>query len=111
MLGYLFIDNENIGEVDFEIIAESMGVIGGELFPNDNYSKYQGTIQRHFERNGISNIHDFNFKIFLDNLELKPEGGIGVTDSKEFNEIFVESGGLDQFTLEKIRLNRIKNSP
>ena len=32
-----------------------------------------------------------------------PEGGIGVTDSKEFGEIFVESGGLDQITLEKVR--------
>lgn len=103
MLGQLFIENENIGEVDFTIIAEGMGVIGGKLLPNDNYLKYQPTIQDHFEKTGISNIYDFNFKIFLANAELKPEGGIGVTDSKEFNEIFVECGGLDQITLEKVR--------
>lgn len=103
MIGYLFIDNEKIGEVNFKIIAESMGVIGGDLIPNDNYRKYQLIIQEHYERNGISNIHDFNFRIILDDLELKPAGGIGVTDSKEFNEIFVESGGLDQVTLAKLR--------
>lgn len=109
MLGQLFIDNENIGEVNFEFFDESMGVIGGKLLPNANYRKYQSTIQEHFERNGISNIHDFNYKIFIDNLELKPEGGIGVTDSKEFNEIFVESGGLDEITLEKLRLHSSNN--
>jgi hypothetical protein len=86
-----------------------MGVIGGELLPNINYRKYQPTIQEHYERNGISNNHDFNFRILLDNLELMPEGGIGVTDSKEFNEIFVESGGLDQITLEKIRSSSSSN--
>jgi hypothetical protein len=104
MIGYLFIANEKIGEVDFKIIADSMGVIGGVLLPNHNYVKYQSTIQEHYERNGISNIHDFNFKILLDDTELKPSGGIGVTDSKEFDEIYVECGGLDQITLEKLRL-------
>jgi hypothetical protein len=106
MIGYLFIDYEKIGKVDFKIIADSMGVIGGKLLPNDNYNKFQPTIQKHFERNGISNIHDFNFKILLDEIELNPEGGIGVTDSKEFNEIFVECCGLDQITLEKLRENQ-----
>jgi hypothetical protein len=103
MTGYLFIDNEKIGEVNFKIISESMGVIGGDLIPNDNYKKYQLIIQEQYERNGISNIHDFNFRIIFDDLELKPTGGIGIADSKEFNEIFVESGGFDQVTLSKLR--------
>lgn len=109
MIGELFIQHEKIGEVDFKIIDEGMGVIGGEFLPNTNYQKYEPTIQEHYERNGISNIHDFNFRILLDNIELMPEGGIGITDSKEFNEIFVESGGLDQVTLEKIRSSSSSN--
>ncbi len=104
MIGQVYIEKEIIGEVDFKIIAESMGVIGGNLIPNSNYLKYQPVIQEHFERNGISNIHDFKFRVILDEIELKPEGGIGITDSKEFDEIFVESAGLDQLTLDKLRL-------
>jgi hypothetical protein len=104
MIGHLFIDNEKIGEVTFEIIDKSMGVIGGNLIPNHNYVKYQLTIQDHYERCGISNVHDFNFRILLDDTELKPSGGIGVADSKEFDEIYVETGGLDQITLGKLRL-------
>ena len=110
MIGYLFIANEKIGEVDFKIIAESMGVIGGFLLPTQHYEKYQSAIQEHYERSGISNIHDFNFIIVLDGTELKPSGGIGVTDSKEFDEIYVESGGLDQITLEKLRVENSKNA-
>lgn len=100
MIGYLFIVNEKIGEVNFKIIDESMGVIGGVLLPNENYGKYQSTIQEHFEKKGISNIEDFNFRILIVETELNPLGGIGVTDSKDFDEIYVESGGLDQITLD-----------
>lgn len=96
MKAYLYIDNENIGEVNFTITDESMGGIGGNLIANDNYKKYQATIQQHFEKQGISNVDDFNFRLLLpDNTELQPEGGIGVTDSKELDEIYVESAGLN----------------
>jgi hypothetical protein len=96
MKSFLYIENEKIGEVDFKIIDESMGVIGGELIANDNYKKYQSIIQKHFEDFGISNVENFNFRILLeDNSELKPEGGIGIINSKDFEEIYVESGGLD----------------
>lgn len=96
MKSFLYIDNEKIGEVDFEIIDESMGVIWGDLKPNENYRKYQPTIRQHFELRGISNVEDFNFRITLENnTELKPEGGIGVIDSLEFDELKVESAGLD----------------
>lgn len=92
----LYIDNDKIGEVDLEVIDESMGVICGDLIPNENYRKYKPTIQQHFELKGISNVEDFNFKITLENgTELKPEGGIGIIDSVEFDELKVEAGGLD----------------
>lgn len=78
-----------------------MGGIGGNLIANDNYKKYQPTIQRHFEKKGISNVDNFNFRILLeDNTELKPEGGIGVTDSVDFDEIYVESAGIDLSRLQ-----------
>ncbi len=102
MKGFLYIDNDNIGEVNFSIIDESMGGIGGDLIANDNYKKYQPTIQQHFEKHGISNVDNFNFRILLeDNTELKPEGGIGVTDSANFDEIYVESVGLDLSKFQK----------
>lgn len=102
MRGYLYIDNDKIGVVNFSIIDESMGGIGGALIANDNYKKYQPTIQQHFEKKGISNIDNFNFRILLEgNTELKPEGGIGVTDSADFDEIYVESAGLDLSKFQK----------
>jgi hypothetical protein len=79
MKATLYIDNYNIGDVIFSIIDESMGGIGGNLIANDNYKKYQPIIQQHFEKQGISNIENFNFRIVLsDNSELKPHGGIGI---------------------------------
>lgn len=96
MKGYLFIEDEKVGEVSFSVIDESMGVVGGNLIENDNYKKYQSSIQQHFEEKGISNFSNFNFRITLeDKTELKSEGGIGISDSVEFDEIYVESAGND----------------
>ena len=100
MKGYLYIDEKQIGEVFFTIIDESMGVIGGDLIKNDNYQKYQIIIQKHYEEKGVSNMEDFNFRIFLDNnAELKPQGGIGILDSVDFDEIYVESAGNNLLNL------------
>jgi hypothetical protein len=102
MRAYLYIVNDKIGEVNFSVTDESMGGIGGDLIANDNYKKYQPTIQQHFEKQGISNMDNFNFRILLeDNTELKPEGGIGVTDSADIDEIYVESAGLDLSKLQE----------
>ena len=102
MKGYLYIDNVKIGDVIFSIIDESMGGIGGDLIANDNYKKYQPTIQQHFEKQGVSNVDNFNYRIVLeDNTELKPEGGIGITDSADFDEIYVEAAGLDLSKLQQ----------
>jgi hypothetical protein len=107
MKGTVFIDNEEIGSVDFKVFDESMGGIQGDMNPTENYKKYKKQIQELFDKKGIANVEDFNFKIVLeDNTELRPEGGIGVTDSKDFDEIIVESAGLDYRIIEKMNGGR-----
>ncbi len=103
MKGTVFIDNEEIGYADFKVTDESMGGIQGELNPTENYQKYKEQIQELFDKKGIANVDDFNFKIKLvDNTVLEPEGGIGITDCKDFGEILVESAGLDYRVIEKL---------
>lgn len=103
MKGVLYIDNEEIGEADFSVIDKSMGGIGGVLVVYDNYKRYQPVIQQHCEEKGISNISDFEFCILLDgHIFIEPVGGIGVTDSKDFDEIYVEAAGLHYAIIEQI---------
>ena len=84
----IYIENEIIGNVNFEIIDASMGAISGELIINDNYKKYQKIIQEQTEEKGISNSENFNYRIVTNNeIEIVAEGGIGISDSEEFNEI------------------------
>lgn len=95
MKAILFIDKTEIGNVEFEIIDEIMGVLSGTLIPNDNYKKFEPNILQQFEEKGVSNITDFKYQLILENgYELNPEGGIGVIHSREFiNEILVETAG------------------
>ena len=73
-----------------------MGVIGGNLVPNINYAMYRPKVQRQCDLKGVANVIDFNFRIILaGNTELSPEGGIGLTDIRGFEEIYVECAGLD----------------
>ncbi|SKC19604.1 hypothetical protein [Dyadobacter psychrophilus] len=107
MKASIYVGYEEIGKTNFSVTDESMGAIGGNLFPNENYEKYKHQIQRHFDKKGISNIEDLNYRIVLeDNTELKPSGGIGIIDCVDFSEILVESAGLD---LSKI-LNKLKDA-
>ena len=97
----IYIENEIIGNANFEIIDESMGAISGELIINDNYKKYQKIIQEQTEEKGISNSENFNYRIVTNNeIEIVAEGGIGISDSEEFNEIIIESAGINLSTLE-----------
>ena len=49
-------------------------------------------------------IDDFDYRITLpDNSELNSEGGIGITDVLGFNEIYIESAGLNQHQLMNFR--------
>ena len=95
MKAKLFIENILIGNLELIISDEFMGVLSGELMPNENYNKFQKDIFNHFDKKGISNITDFNYRIILENdYELNPEGGIGIIHSRDYlNEIFVETSG------------------
>ena len=80
----IYIGSEIIGKVTFDIIDQSMGAISGELLCNENYHKYQKTIQKQTAEKGISNSENYNYRIVTkNNIELKPEGGIGISDSCE----------------------------
>jgi hypothetical protein len=45
MKGYIYIDDNLIGEAFFKVIDESMGVVGGELIPSMLYDKYKSQLQ------------------------------------------------------------------
>ncbi len=104
MKANIYINNELIGFTNFRIADESMGGIIGDFVPNNNYGKYKTEIQLLTENKGIANISDFNFKIELDNNHiLNHEGGIGISDFEEFDEIIIESAGIEQEIVERIK--------
>lgn len=95
MKGLLYINIDLLGEVDFAVTDNSMGAIGGNLIPNNSYEIYRKKIQQLYEIKGIANIDDFDFKVYLNNIIIITEGGIGVSDAHEFDEIYVEVAGVD----------------
>jgi len=104
MKGYIYIDSDLIGEANFKVIDESMGVIGGDMLPSVLYDHYKKQIQDLYENKGIANIDDLNFKIILENeTQLDPEGGIGITHSPEFKVIYIDAAGLDVKTISMIK--------
>jgi hypothetical protein len=44
MIGYIYIDNNIIGEADFKVIDENMGVIGGDFIAYAHYENYRSQI-------------------------------------------------------------------
>lgn len=100
--GKIYVGSELIGTVNFKIIDRSMGGIGGELQPHENYQKYQRKIQAITEAKGIANVEDFDFRITLKGKLLSPAGGIGITDVKGFPDIWVESAGNCHKTIQEI---------
>lgn len=104
MTAILFIDNFDLGQVEFKIIDESMGVIGGQLICNSTYSNFRNDIQNLSEQKGIANSEDFAFSVWLDSkIKLVPEGGIGVTDLKDFEEVYVEAAGLEENVINQFK--------
>ncbi len=92
----ILINNESIGIVDFQVIDLTMGAISGILISNENYHKYQSLIRKQTSETGISNLSNFSYKIITDNkIEILAQGGIGIIDSKKFNELTVECAGVD----------------
>jgi hypothetical protein len=104
MKGYLLLDGVKLGEVDFKVIDEGMGGIGGNLKPFDSYYLYQEKFRSICDSKGVANIEDFNFVIQIDGIdELMPAGGIGVTDIAGFDDIFIESAGINYDTIELMK--------
>jgi len=52
MKGFLKINDDTLGEVDFKVVDEGMGVIGGDLTVYPAYGKYKEQIQILTDRNG-----------------------------------------------------------
>jgi len=103
MKGYIYIDENLIGESNFRISDASMGGITGDLIPNEKYQKYRSQIQSITEKTGIANSSHFNFRILIDEIELNPEGGIGISDVLEFDEIIIESAGNSQELIKRLK--------
>lgn len=103
MQGQIFIDNCEIGTVNFEIIDESMGAIGGDFVALENYRDFKNEVQKLTDKNGNANSKNFNFRVFVNKVEFNPSGGICLTDSKEFSEIYLDVAGLNQSELEKVK--------
>lgn len=73
-----------------------MGGINGDLICSKNYNKFQKQIQEQTNGKGISNPDNFNYRIFTeDKIEILPQGGIGIIDSANFNEVTVECSGVN----------------
>jgi hypothetical protein len=103
MTGLLYVDSHKLGAVDFNVTDESMGGIGGIMKPLPDYELYREQIQDLSDTKGIANADDLNFRIVLEgDILLKPLGGIGVTHSRDFDEIYVESAGIESEIIEKI---------
>lgn len=103
MNGIVFIDDYEIGIVDFKVIDENMGAIGGDFVATENYSRFKNEVQKLTDKNGNSNSENFKFRILVDNVEFKPIGGICLTDSEEFDEMYLDVAGLNQNELEKVK--------
>ncbi len=86
-----------------------MGVIAGDFVAAGGYGKFKSEIQLLTEKNGNANSRNFNFKIFVENIELNPVGGICVIDSEEFGEIFLDAAGISQSELEKFHNSKNDN--
>nr|WP_315422391.1 hypothetical protein [uncultured Pedobacter sp.] len=63
MKGYLYIENDWIGKIEFEVMDESMGAIWGDLIPTDSYEKYQSAIRQHFELKVFLTSKTFNIEL------------------------------------------------
>lgn len=102
MEGQIFIDNSEIGIVEFIIIDESMGAIGGDFVAAEDYGKFKSEVQKLTEKNGNANSQNFNFRIVVENIELNPVGGICLIDSEEFGEMYLDASGISESELKKV---------
>jgi O-acetyl-ADP-ribose deacetylase len=99
----LFAGNEILGTVNIGLEDGSMGVLSGQLFPNDNYQKYRDFLRKTFVDNKADNLirinkftQDNKFKVVADDgTEFKePVAGLIVYDFDK-EPIQVELNGID----------------
>lgn len=102
MKGHIFINNSEIGTVNFKIIDENMGAIGGNFVAVENYLKFKNVVQKLTVKNGSANSQNFNFRIVVKNIELNPVGGICLIDSEEFSELYLDAAGISEIELKKV---------
>ncbi len=104
MKANVYIGNDLIGTTNFQISDETMGAVIGDFFPNEHYKKYQTKIQSLTKDKGIANMSDFKFKLEIEEKHIvSPAGGIGIIDSKELDEIVIESAGNGKEIIERIK--------
>jgi hypothetical protein len=85
-------------------VAGDRGSRQGELTIYPAYKKYKERFQFLCERNGNANSDDFNFAIVLeDDTVVRPEGGVCLTDSAEFEERYVDAAGIAGEIIAKIQ--------
>lgn len=65
MKGSIYVDNDEIGVVDFEVADWSMGVIQGIMTPTKLYISYVKRMQSSYVKKWIANMEDFNFRVVL----------------------------------------------
>lgn len=94
MIAQVFIDKDEIGFCDFEIIDISMGVIAGTFTPHEAYEKYDTQIKELTVKNGNANTSNYNFRVlFTANQEIMHEGGISLSDFEE--ERYIDVAGIN----------------
>ena len=101
MKGYLKLNGDILGEVDFKVIDETMGVIGGRMTPHPEYFNYQSSFQAICDNKGIVNSSDYQFKVDIPGVS-NIEDGIGLTDNYGLGDIEVEAVGLPFEALSKL---------
>lgn len=97
MRAYLFANQDLLGSFDAKVIDRSMGIVGGFFKPTSLYlTIYQETFRNHLLKSDWNRMQALNLRVIAETgHELKPEGGILVTDLKEFpGDISIEVCGL-----------------
>ncbi|MDO1447136.1 hypothetical protein Q0590_12780 [Rhodocytophaga aerolata] len=106
MKASLFSRQVKLGVFSLNLIDESMGIVGGTIYPTEEYFKnYQQIFRKHLEKPNFDKISKLQLKVVTqDGEELKPMGGIVVTDIKKYaDHITVEVCGVDSMVMKKIR--------
>jgi O-acetyl-ADP-ribose deacetylase (regulator of RNase III) len=99
----LFADTEILGTINLGLADDGMGILAGQLYPTENYHKYQDTLRKTLKSDGEDNLvrinqltKEYKFKVITDDgTEFKePVGGLIIYDYED-DPIEVEVAGVD----------------